>query len=94
MNPPEYPQHSGCHSCHQPSYLLQHQPYAPLPAPAPSRSNDVVKWVGIAAGASVFLLTVAVAFVAIAIGAVAVTICALVLRSIWNDVNEDRAKKR
>jgi hypothetical protein len=65
----------------------QHQP----PAPAPARPEfDARKWLtigglGIAGGLVASLFAVAVA-----IGAVSVAILALVLRSIWSDIQKRR----
>jgi hypothetical protein len=61
------------------------------PAPAPARSEfDAKKWLvlgglGIAGG-----LVAALFAVAVAIGAVSVAILALVLRSIWTDIQKHR----
>ncbi|MFD8471902.1 hypothetical protein ACFV2E_07560 [Streptomyces globisporus] len=63
---------------------LTQQP--PAPAPAAPSSGSAAKWIGIGIGGSVFLLTVAVAAVAVAISIAGLTICILVLRSVWQDV--------
>lgn len=69
--------------------IAQQQPAA-APAPAPVRPFDSRKWLtigglGIAGGLVASLFAVAVA-----IGAVSVAILALVLRSIWHDVQRGR----
>lgn len=64
------------------------QPQAPAPAPAPRASGGAAKWIGIGIGGSVFLLAVAVSAVAVAISAVALTVCLLVLRSVWQDIRK------
>ncbi|MEU6703856.1 hypothetical protein [Streptomyces wuyuanensis] len=51
-------------------------------------SGSAAKWLGIGAGASVFLIAVAVSAVAVAISAVALTICVLVLRGLWADMQK------
>jgi len=68
--------------------LLNAQPQPPAPAPRPE--FDTKKWLtlgtlGIAGGLVASLFAVAVA-----IGAVSVAILALVLRSIWHDVQKGR----
>lgn len=61
---------------------------SPPPAPAPRSSGGAAKWLAIGAGGSALLLAVAVSAVAVAISAVALTVCLLVLRSIWQDVRK------
>lgn len=55
----------------------------PVPAPRPSNTG---KWVAAGVGGSVLLMTVAVSAVAFAISAVSLTVCLLVLRSVWQDM--------
>lgn len=66
---------------------LTQQPPAP-PASVVRTSGGAAKWVGIGIGGSVFLLTVAVSAIAVAISAVALTVCLLVLRSVWQDIRK------
>ncbi|MER6147975.1 hypothetical protein [Streptomyces hirsutus] len=70
--------------------LLNAQQQPQQPAPAPRSEFDAKKWLtlgflGIAGGLVASLFAVAVA-----IGAVSVAILALVLRSIWHDVQKGR----
>ncbi|MBM9621814.1 hypothetical protein ACFQ60_17740 [Streptomyces zhihengii] len=58
----------------------------PAPAPVVRSSGGAAKWLAIGAGGSALLLAVAVSAVAVAISAVALTVCLLVLRSVWQDV--------
>lgn len=68
----------------------QAQQHNPAPPPSPAAPFDTRKWLtigglGIAGGLVASLFAVAVA-----IGAVSVAILALVLRSIWHDVQKGR----
>ncbi|MEU2598432.1 hypothetical protein ABZ669_14570 [Streptomyces hirsutus] len=70
--------------------LLNAQQQPQQPAPAPRTEFDTKKWVtlgtlGIAGGLVASLFAVAVA-----IGAVSVAILALVLRSLWHDIQKGR----
>ncbi|UCM89187.1 hypothetical protein [Streptomyces marincola] len=95
MNLPQH--HHGTCTCHTPPpphtpHVPQH--WAPAPPQHPDRGAQLVKWGAAGAVGSLFLLTAAVAFVAVAIGAVAVTICVLVLRSLWNDMTKENKENR
>lgn len=68
----------------QAQQLAQQQPPAPSATVRPAGS--AAKWVGIGVGGSALLLAVAVSAIAVAISAVALTVCLLVLRSVWQDV--------
>lgn len=59
-------------------------------APAPARTGSAAKWVAAGVGGSMFLISVAVSAVAVAVFAVALTVCLLVLRGVWQQVREDR----
>lgn len=72
----------------QAQQLTQQQ--TPPPPPAPRQSGGAAKWIGIGVGGSVFLLTVALSAIAVAISAVALTVCLLVLRSMWTDMKKGR----
>ncbi|MEU2800256.1 hypothetical protein [Streptomyces sp. NPDC007117] len=63
---------------------LTQQP--PVPAPAAPSSGGVAKWIGIGVGGSIFLITVALSAIAVAISVTGLTICVLVLRSVWQDI--------
>lgn len=56
--------------------------------PAVRSSGSAAKWVGIGVGGSALLLAVAVSAVAVAVSAVALTVCLLVLRSVWQDIRK------
>ncbi|MER5461651.1 hypothetical protein ABT010_13375 [Streptomyces sp. NPDC002668] len=58
--------------------------------PVQRQSGGAAKWVGIGVGGSVLLICVAVSAVAVAISAVALTVCLLVLRSIWQDMRKGK----
>ncbi|MFJ5287812.1 hypothetical protein [Streptomyces sp. NPDC088348] len=60
------------------------------PPPVDRSSGSAGKWIGIGVGASVFLLTVALSAVAVAISVVSLTVCLLVLRSVWHDIRQGR----
>ncbi|MYT38995.1 hypothetical protein GTY66_23580 [Streptomyces sp. SID8356] len=68
---------------------LTQRPPAPAPAATPS-SGNTAKWVGIGAavlvGGPLFLLAFTAAALGIAAVALSVTILALVLRSVWQDI--------
>ncbi|MFI2367282.1 hypothetical protein [Streptomyces sp. NPDC018833] len=69
----------------------QAQPVAPAPV---QQSSNVAKWVGVGIGGALALtpLAMAAAMLAIAVGisAVALTICTLVLRSMWVDMQKGK----
>ncbi|WP_128817432.1 hypothetical protein [Streptomyces sp. S063] len=73
----------------QAQQLVPQQPPTPTPV-APQSSGGAAKWIGIGVGGSIFLITVALSAVAVAISAAALTVCLLVLRSIWQDVRKGR----
>jgi hypothetical protein len=76
----------------QAAQLIQAQQPTPVPAAVQQpvqASGSPAKWIGIGVGGSVFLLTVAVSAVAVGISAVALTVCLLVLRSVWRDARKD-----
>jgi len=55
-------------------------PHYPQPA-----SHGAGKWLAIGIGGSFLAVALSVSMVAFAIGAVALTICVVILRSVWND---------
>ena len=57
-------------------------------APAPQAGGGAMKWLAIGVGGSALLLAVAVSAIAVAISAVALTVCLLVLRSVWQDMRK------
>lgn len=69
--------------------LLPQQPPALAPA-APSSSGGTAKWIaiglGVGVGAPIFLVAFALSAIAVGITAVALTICLLVLRAMWQDL--------
>ncbi|WP_405563455.1 hypothetical protein [Streptomyces sp. NBC_01180] len=69
---------------------LAQQPTQPAPQPVRQSSGSAGKWIGIGVGGSALLLTIAVSAVAVAISAVALTVCLLVLRSLWTDVRKGK----
>ncbi|MFD7968596.1 hypothetical protein [Streptomyces clavifer] len=73
----------------QAQQLAQQPVTPPAPAPAPQPSGSAAKWLAIGAGGSALLLAVAVSAIAVAISAVALTVCLLVLRSVWQDIRKD-----
>ncbi|MEU0397960.1 hypothetical protein ABZ208_35445 [Streptomyces sp. NPDC006208] len=62
----------------------------PPPAPVQQASNG--KWVALAISGPFLMVTLAISVMAFAISAVALTICVLVLRSMWVDIQ--KGKKR
>lgn len=68
--------------------LAQQQPQPP--ACQHQRGRSAGEWLGIGAAACVGGVGLAFASIAIAIGALAVAVLALVLRSIWQDVQKQR----
>ncbi|MFJ3141424.1 hypothetical protein ACIPJM_03030 [Streptomyces halstedii] len=74
----------------QAQQITQAQQTPVVPPPAPRASGSAAQWIGIGIGGSALLLTIAVSAVAVAISAVALTICALVLRSVWQDINKPK----
>ncbi|MFE9385841.1 hypothetical protein ACFYMO_21860 [Streptomyces sp. NPDC007025] len=52
---------------------------------APAGQGAAGKWVAIGIGGSFLAVSLAVSMVAFAIGAVALTVCLVVLRSVWTD---------
>lgn len=70
----------------QAQQLTQQQPAPVVPAPVIRSSGGAGKWLAIGVGGSALLLAVAVSAIAVAISAVALTVCLLVLRSVWQDV--------
>ncbi|MFI5803015.1 hypothetical protein [Streptomyces sp. NPDC051561] len=59
-------------------------------APAPKSSGSAGKWLAVGVGGSVFMVALALSAVAVAISAVALTVCLLVLRSVWQDIQKGR----
>ncbi|KIF69231.1 hypothetical protein HY68_12570 [Streptomyces sp. AcH 505] len=98
MNEPEQyeqPVQIGVYNDGRPMYAsAKHLAYQPPAchhhAPVQRTSGGAAKWIGIGVGGSVLLITVAVSAVAVAISAVALTVCLLVLRSVWRDVTKGR----
>ncbi|MFF7200502.1 hypothetical protein [Streptomyces sp. NPDC008141] len=72
----------------QAQQLTQQQP-CQHQAPAP-RSPNTGKWVALGVGAPFLAVTLAISVMAFAISAVALTICVLVLRSLWTDYRKGR----
>lgn len=68
--------------------LAQQQPQTPTCQHQQGRSPG--EWLGIGAAVCVGSVGLAFASIAIAIGAIAVAVLALVLRSIWQDVQKER----
>ncbi|WP_432114035.1 hypothetical protein [Streptomyces sp. S1] len=76
--------------------ILQAQQLTPQPpaqAPAPvQQQQSPAKWVAVGVAAPFLAVSLAVGFVAVAVSAVAVTICVLVLRGLWVDMQKDRKR--
>lgn len=70
--------------------VQQQAPACNHQVPVQQSSGSAAKWIGIGAGASVFMVALAVSAVAVAISAVALTVCVLVLRSVWQDIQKDK----
>ncbi|MCT2589493.1 hypothetical protein LHJ74_06055 [Streptomyces sp. N2-109] len=66
-----------------------HQATQPASAPAVSGSA-AGKWLAIGIGGSFLALALAISFIAVAIGAIALTVCVVILRSIWTDFRKDQ----
>jgi len=66
----------------------QHAPACQHQHPGPRSSGGAAKWLAIGAGGSALLLAVAVSAIAVAISAVALTVCLLVLKSVWTDIRK------
>lgn len=67
------------------------QPACQHQAPPPVQpSGSAGKWIGIGIGGSFLAVSLAVSAVAFAIGAVALTVCVVVLRSVWTDYQKNR----
>ena len=66
------------------------QAVVPVQQVAPVQAGQMGKWIGIGIGGSMMLATLAVSMVAFAIGAISVTICALILRHIWQDIQRGK----
>jgi Na+/proline symporter len=61
----------------------------PAPAPVPQQpTNDVGKWVAIAAGGSVFMVAFAFAAVALAIASLCIALVALIVYGIYRDIRK------
>ncbi|WP_406730909.1 hypothetical protein [Streptomyces sp. NBC_01794] len=74
----------------QAQQLTQQIQQPAAPSPVQRQSGGAAKWIGIGVGGSIFLLTVAVSAVAVAISAVALTVCLLILRSVWQDMRKGK----
>ena len=72
----------------QAQQLTQQQTCQHPPAPAPSPNTG--KWIALAVGGPFLAVTLAISVMAFAISAVALTICVLVLRSVWTDMKKGR----
>lgn len=57
---------------------------------APAVGGSAGKWVAIGIGGSFLAVSLAVSMVAFAIGTVALTVCVVVLRSVWADFAANR----
>lgn len=72
----------------------QQQPQQPAcqhQAPAPAKpSSGAGKWLAIGVGASFLAVSLAVSMVAFAIGAVSLTVCVVVLRSVWQQWRQEK----
>ena len=67
----------------QPQAQCQH-------TPAPRQSGSAAKWIGIGVGGSVLMISFALSAMAVAISAVVLTVCLLVLRSVWQDMRKGK----
>ncbi len=101
MSLPEHYHHGQCPHCpphpHSSPYPMNQQVGGPYPVSGyayppqrPNQAGQVAKWAAIGGIGALGLLAFAVAAVAVAVGAVAVTICVLVLRGLWNDAQKEK----
>lgn len=72
----------------QAQQLVQQQP--PPAPPAPLQQPNTGKWIALGVAAPFLAVTLAISLVAFAITAVCLTICALVLKGLWDDFRKDR----
>lgn len=70
--------------------LTQQQTCQHPPAPVQQQSN--AKWVALAISGPFLMVTLAISVMAFAISAVALTICVLVLRGMWQDAQKGRKR--
>ncbi|MFC8274916.1 hypothetical protein ACFUJR_20735 [Streptomyces sp. NPDC057271] len=75
----------------QAQQLTQHQGCQHPPAPV--QQPNTGKWIAVGVAAPFLAVSLAVGFVAVAISAVAVTICLLILRGLWVDMQQEKAKR-
>jgi hypothetical protein len=100
MNEPEYPSPPpvilGTDAFGRPVYghPLTSQPpaYGPVVPLPPQRTAGppVGRWIALAVTGAAVSLALAVSIIAVAISAVALTVCLLILRSVWNDIRKGR----
>jgi len=62
--------------------------------PAPVQSPNTGKWVAIGVAGPFLAVTLAISVMAFAISVVALTICVLVLRGLWVDMQKSQGKRR
>ncbi|MFG2330182.1 hypothetical protein ACGFMM_11210 [Streptomyces sp. NPDC048604] len=72
----------------QAQQLVQQQ--TPPPAPAPLQQPNTGKWIALGVAAPFLAVTLAISLVAFAITAVCLTICALVLKGMWTDLQKEK----
>lgn len=71
----------------QAQQLTQQQPACQHP-PAPAASPNTGRWVAVAVAGPFLAVTLAISVMAFAISAVALTVCVLVLRGLWVDMQK------
>ncbi|MGW7518722.1 hypothetical protein ACWGJ2_24355 [Streptomyces sp. NPDC054796] len=86
MNVPAHRHEAGCGCYDRPQPPACTQPHYP---PAPQNGGGAVKWIGIGVGGSFLAVALSVSMVAFAIGAVSLTVCVVVLRSVWADFTKE-----
>ncbi|WP_406306290.1 hypothetical protein OHA61_34255 [Streptomyces sp. NBC_00885] len=72
----------------QAQQLTQHQGCQHPPAPV--QQPNTGKWIAVGVAAPFLAVTLAISVMAFAISAVALTICVLVLRSVWADMQKGK----
>lgn len=82
-------QHSATCECYhqapQPPACSGHH-YAPVQPAASTNGAVAAKWLAAGVGGSFLALSLAISFIAVAIGAVALTVCLLILRQVWQQM--------
>lgn len=67
---------------------LAQPPVCQHPPAAPRQPSNAGKWVAAGVGGSVLLIALAISAVAVAAAVVSLTVCVVILRSVWRDVRK------